>query len=300
MPGDLESLRIFLEVAAQESFAAAARRLGISPPAATRAVGALEAKLGVQLLLRTTRQVSLTAAGAAYAARVRPLVEGLEAAAGDLRAEAGALSGRLRINAPISLGRRLLPEAIGAFRESHPGVDFAVTLVDRLIDVMAEPADLAIRISGPPSDKLTIWRKICPVRRCLVAAPALLEREGRPADPGALSGRALLGHDPEAGPEVWELSCGARRARVVAGAPVAANNGELIAELARRGEGVALLPRFMVEEMLAAGALEEILPEWEAPQLWLTLYYPPYERLPRRVAAFSDFFETHVTRTRPV
>ncbi|SFI28542.1 LysR family transcriptional regulator [Albimonas pacifica] len=300
MPGELETLRVFLEVAAQESFAAAARRLGQSPAAVTRAVGALETRLGVQLLLRTTRRVSLTAAGAAYAARVRPLVEGIEVAAEDLRADTGALSGRLRINAPISLGRRMLPEAIAAFRETHPAVEFSVTLTDRLIDVMAEPADLAVRISGQPSDKLTIWRRICPVRRCLVASPALLAREGRPADPGALGGWALLGHGPEAGPEVWELSRGARRMRATAGAPVAANNGELIAELAARGQGAALLPRFMVEDKLRSGALEEILPEWEAPPLWLTLYYPPYERLPRRVAAFSDFFEVHVTRTRPV
>ncbi|WP_339949382.1 LysR substrate-binding domain-containing protein [uncultured Albimonas sp.] len=300
MPGDLETLRVFLEVAAQESFAAAARRLGISPPAATRAVGALEDRLGVQLLLRTTRRVSLTAAGAAYAARVRPLVEGLEAAAEDLRAEAGALTGRLRINAPLSLGRRLLPEAIATFRQAHPGVEFAVTLTDRLIDVMTEPADLAVRISGQPSDKLTIWRRICPVRRCMVASPGLLAREGRPRDPGDLAGRALLGHGPDAGPEVWELSQGARRMRATAGTPVAANNGELIADLAARGQGVALLPRFMVEDGLRTGALEEILPEWEAPPLWLTLYYPPYDRLPSRVAAFSDFFETHVTQTRPV
>ena len=300
MPGDLESLRAFLEVAAQESFAAAARRLGVSPPAVTRAVGALEDRLGVQLLLRTTRHVSLTAAGAAYAARVRPLVEGIEAAARDLRAEEGALSGRLRINAPISLGRRVLPEALAGFRAAHPGVDFAVTLTDRLIDVMTEPADLAIRISGPPSDKLTIWRRICPVRRCLVAAPALLARTGRPADPGALAALPRLGHDAEAGPELWELSRGARRMRLTAGAPVAANNGEMLAALACRGEGVALLPRFLVEDMLAAGALEEILPDWEAPKLWLTLYYPPYDRLPRRVAAFSDHFEAYATRMQPV
>ncbi|MDF2235287.1 LysR substrate-binding domain-containing protein [Albimonas sp. CAU 1670] len=300
MPGDLETIRMFLEVAEQESFAAAARRLNVSPPAVTRAVGALEAKLGVQLLLRTTRQVSLTAAGAAYAARVRPLVEGIEAAAQDLRAEAGALSGRLRINAPLSLGRLLLPQAIAAFREEHPGVAFAVTLTDRLIDVMSEPADLAIRISGPPSDKLTIWRRICPVRRCLVASPGLLAREGRPRDPGDLAGRALLGYGAEAGPEVWELTHGPRRMRATAGTPVAANNGELIAELAARGEGVALLPRFIVEDQLRDGTLEEILPEWSAPQLWLTLHYPPYERLPRRVAAFSDFFETYATRTKPV
>lgn len=300
MPGELETIRIFLSVVEQESFAGAARRLGISPPAVTRAVGALEEKLGVQLLLRTTRQVSLTAAGAAWAARVRPLVEGLDAAAEDLRADSGALSGLLRINAPLSLGQRLLPEALAAFRAAHPGVDFAISLTDRLVDVMTEPADLAIRISGPPSDKLTIWRRICKVRRCLVAAPSLLSAEGRPTDPGDLSGRALLAYGPDSGPEVWELSCGARRMRLTAGAPAAANNGELIAELARRGQGIALLPRFIVEEMLAEGALEEVLPDWSAPQLWLTLYYPPYERLPRRVAAFSDFFETHVTRTRPV
>lgn len=298
--GELETIRVFLAVAGQSSFVAAARELGVTPASVTRAVGALEDRLGVQLLHRTTRRVSLTAAGAVYAAQVRPLVAGLAEAAETLRTDEGETSGSLRINAPMAMGQRLLPDVISQFRTLYPRVTVALTLTDSFVDIVTDEIDLAIRISAPPADKLTIWRKLCPLRRALVAAPRYLEAQGRPDDAQALAEHCLIGHDAQAGPEVWELTRGPVRRRLRAGATVSANNGDLIARLAANGEGVALLPRFLVEEDLAAGRLEEILADWSAPQLWLTLYYPPYERLPARVATFSQFFETYVLETRPV
>jgi DNA-binding transcriptional LysR family regulator len=297
---DLNDIRVFLAVARQGSFVAAARQLSMTAPTVTRAVGALEQRLGVQLLLRTTRQVSLTSAGAVYAARVGPLLEAFDAATEEVRAEEGEAAGLIRLNAPLSLGQRILPDVISGFRAEHPGIAVSATLTDRFIDIVNDSFDLAVRISEPPRDKSTIWRKICRVRRILVASPGYLAANGTPETPDDLNEAACIAYDEEARAEGWELSYGGKTRKVRAGKVLAANNGDLIARLAENGEGVALLPFFIVEEALAAGHLVQILPDWQPPELWLTLYYPPYEKLPMRVAKFSDFFEAYVTTTRPL
>lgn len=298
--GELEAIRVFLTVAELESFAGAARQLGMTRASVTRAVAALEERLGVQLLVRTTRQVSLTSAGAVYAARVGPLAEGLAEAAEQTREAQGVTSGLLRISAPMSFGLKVLPFLLPAFRRQHPLIRIALRLSDRFVDIVEEDYDLAIRISGPPTDKSTIWRKLCPVPRVLVAAPAYLEEKGIPETPDELADFTCLGHDAEAREEIWELTRGGSHRRHRVEGPFTANNGDFLARLALKGEGIALLPRFIVKEDMEAGRLVEILPEWSAPETWLTLYYPPYEQLPLRVAAFSDFFETYITKTRPL
>ncbi|MEO8241336.1 MAG: LysR family transcriptional regulator [bacterium] len=297
---DIPAIKVFLAVAEHRSFVSAARHLMMTPPAVTRAVGALEDQLGVQLLLRTTRQVSLTSAGAAYAARVAPLIAGLAAAAEDLRAEQGQARGLIRINAPMSMGERMLPDVISQFRTLFPQVTLALSLTDRLIDVVAENVDLAIRISGQPKDKLTIWRKIARVTRIFVASPGYLASHDPPVSAEDLTSHCLLAYDADAGPETWDLTNGAKRRRVTAGDALSSNNGDLIAQLAVNGEGIAMLPRFIVTDDLKAGKLQQVLHDWLPPQLWLTLYYPPYERLPMRLVTFSDFFETYVTEAKPV
>jgi DNA-binding transcriptional LysR family regulator len=296
----ITAIQIFLAVAEHRSFVAASRHLGMTPPAVTRAVSGLEEQLGVQLLLRTTRKVSLTSAGAAYAARVAPLIKGLAEAAEALHEGQGRAAGLIRINAPMSMGERMLPDVISQFRTLYPQVSLALTLTDRHIDILSENVDLAIRISSQPKDKLTIWRKIAKVRRCLVASPRYLSQFGSPDAVEDLTQHCLLSYDAEAGPETWDLSNGSKQRRVVAGDKLSSNNGDLIAKLAVNGEGIAMLPQFIVEEHLTSGALQQVLPHWQPPQLWLTLYYPPYDRLPMRLVTFSDFFEKYVTEARPV
>ena len=295
--GELESIRVFLAVAEQQSFAGAARQLGMTPASVTRKIAALEARLGVQLLVRTTRQVSLSSAGASYAARVAPLAHGLAEAANETREAQGITSGRLRISAPLSLGLKVLPTVLSQFGVLHPQTYVDVNLSDRFVDIVEEGYDLAIRISGPPSDKSTIWRKICRIPRLLVATPGYLRARGTPRRPEELAGHDCLGYRDETGDEVWQLSNGKRRRSHKAEGRLSANNGDLLARLVLNGEGIALLPRFIVEADLAAGRMTEVLPGWSAAEIWLTLYYPPYEQLPLRVAAFSDFFEAHVNET---
>ncbi|MHC2354452.1 DNA-binding transcriptional LysR family regulator [Sinorhizobium meliloti] len=165
---------------------------------------------------------------------------------------------------------------------------------------MSERFDLALRVSEAPRDRSTIWRKVCRVRRILVASPGYLAIFGTPETPDDLSRHGCIAYDEEAISETWELTNGGRTRKALAGKVLAANNGGLIAKLVEDGQGLALLPHFIVGDALARGALKQVLAEWEPPELWLTLYYPPYEKLPMRVARFSDFFERYVTHTRPL
>ena len=295
---ELRAIRTFLAVAREGSFSEAARQLSTTPATVTRAVAALENHLKTQLFVRTTRQVSLTHDGAAYAARVQPLVDGLEAASDELsRADAAAI-GRLRLNAPMSFGLRVLPDLIAAFRQHAPGVDVSITLQDQLIDIVAGEYDLSVRISEPPKDKSTIWRKICRVDRYIVARPG--SSIAKTSHPGELQPDLCFGFGSTGDEELWDLQQGQERARVIAGKRVSSNNGDVLSAVIEKGDGCALLPGFIVREALAAGRLVQILPHWHPPDLWLSLFYPPYDRLPPRVAVFSSFFEQHVTVTRPV
>lgn len=292
--GELEAIRTFLTVADQSSFSAAARLLAMTPASVTRTVSALEEQLGVQLLLRTTRKVSLTSAGAAYAARVAPLVEGLARATEETRDLQKVTAGSLRVSAPMSLGMKVLPTVLSQFSIMHPRTSVAIELSDRFVDILQENYDLAIRISGPPTDKSTIWRKIRPVSRLLVASPSFLTRHGTPKVPEDLTTLECLSYHDQSKTETWELSRPGQVRTVEARGRFSINNGDFLCKLAIAGEGIALLPRFIVDEELRAGKLVEVLPGWNTPEIWLTLYYPPYEQLPLRVATFSDFFEAFI------
>lgn len=293
--GEIEDLRVFLAVAREASFIGAARVLGLPPPSVTRAIAGLEDRLGVQLFIRTTRRVSLTPAGSAYAARIEPLVQDIARANEELRERQGDTAGLIRLNAPLGFGADTLPDLIADFRILHPQVDFSVILSDSFVESIDDTFDMAIRISRAPREVLSIWRKICRVDRVLAAAPGYLSAKGRPDQPEDLSDHICIAHDPMAQSETWELWQGDRVRRVRAGAEFALNNAGLMAGLARRGQGIVLLPRFMIEGDLQAGRLQQVLPDWVPPELWLTLYYPPLDRIPARLKLFSDHIERVVT-----
>ncbi|MEM1373117.1 MAG: LysR family transcriptional regulator [Pseudomonadota bacterium] len=291
-------MRIFLAVAEQLSFSGAARSLGLTPATVTRAVAALEEDIGTQLLLRTTRAVSLTADGAAIAARYRPLVEALDEADREMREARKPDSGRLRVNAPLSLGVRLLPGVVGAFREAYPHIDLDIHLTDAFVDVMDTDCDLAIRISQAPTDVSTIWRKLCEVPRHAVAAPSMIAASGSLTHPDDLDPARMLSYSETGQSEVWHFSKGTLRRAVKAGGGIVSNNGDLLYALARDGAGITVLPDFLVDPGLNAGEVVRVLPGWTLPSLWLTLYYPPYDALPPVVATFSGFFEDYIRNTR--
>lgn len=293
MTGQIERIRVFIEVAERNGFAAAARHLGISRSIATRYVADLEADLGVQLFVRTTRTVTPTLAGQIYLERARAISLDLERADDLVREQQLSLSGVLRVSAPLSFGQRFLPHAVTQFRIVNAGMDLKLHLSDRMVDIVSEDYDMALRISGPPADKSTIWRKICGVPRVLVASPGYLAESGRPNAPADLSNHVCLGYSHFAGGRNWSLTHrhGGEPVDITVHQPIECNNGDVIADLATQGAGIALLPLFVVSDRLETGVLVRLLEDWQAPDIWLTAYYPPYSALPAKVRVFTRFIE---------
>ncbi|MFA1625513.1 LysR family transcriptional regulator [Rhizobium mongolense] len=289
---DYKALRTFLLAAEKRNFAQVARELDMTPAAVTRAIAALEEDLGVQLFVRTTRQVALTTDGAIYAAQIQPAMAALENARKDVMNTHKADHGRLRISAPTWFGQQVLPPILSSFQERFPKISFEISLADGLVNIIDDDYDLAIRISAAPSDKFTIWRKISFVRRILVAAPG--SRFANMKHPSELTPDDCLAYSGESKRENWTLSDGSGSTNISAGRAFSANSGEVLASMAADGAGVAMLPKFHVAEQLRTGRLVHVLRNWSPPDLWLTLYYPPYQALPPRIASFSKFFEQQV------
>jgi len=286
---DYKALRTFLLAAEKRNFAQVARELDMTPAAVTRAIAALEDDLGVQLFVRTTRQVSLTTDGAIYAAQVQPAMNALENARKDVMNTHKADHGRLRISAPTWFGQQVLPPILAGFKERFPRISFEISLADSLVNIIDDDYDLAIRISAAPSDKFTIWRKIAVVHRILVAAPG--SRFADMQHPSELTPDDCLAYSGESRREIWALSDGSSSATLSAGRAFSANSGGVLADMAAQGTGVAMLPRFHIADHLRTGRLVHVLQAWSPADLWLTLYYPPYQSLPPRIASFSKFFE---------
>jgi len=291
---ELKLIRVFLEVAEQRSFVAAARNLNMTPASATRLIARLEEYLGQQLLVRTTRQVSLTSSGAVVAARYRPLIEDFDRVTDEITRESCSDRGRLAINAPMSFGLQLMPRLIESFRLAYPNITLDVKLTDTLVDIVEEACDLAIRISDPPQDKSTIWRKICEVPRHVIAAPHLFDRIPRPKTPDELDRNYCLSYAQDGGPENWRFRKGPVMRNFRAGVSVVSNNGDFLYALAVGGNGIVVLPSFIACGGIATGEVERLLTDWDLPSLWLSLFYPPYADLPPLVATFTEFFEVFI------
>lgn len=289
---DYKALRTFLLAAEKRNFAQVARELDMTPAAVTRAIAALEAELGVQLFVRTTRQVSLTTDGAIFAAQIQPAVKTLEDARRDVMNAHKADEGRLRISTPTWFGKTVLPPILSGFKERYPKMSFEISLSDGLVDIVDDDFDLAIRISSQPSDKFTIWRKIRAVPRILVAAPG--SRFVEMSHPNELKPDDCLAYSGDSRRENWVLSDGGSSITISAGRAFSANSGEVLADMAADGLGVTLLPGFHIADHIRNGRLVHVLKGWAPTDLWLTLFYPPYQALPPRIASFSKFFEEQV------
>jgi DNA-binding transcriptional LysR family regulator len=231
---------------------------------------------------------------------MRRIVAEIDRANEFARQSQDVLKGLLRVSAPLSLGLRFLPSAIAQFRLLYPHVDLKLNLTDQFVDILGADFDMALRISGPPTDKSTIWRKICVVPRLLVASPAYLTRMGTPKTPDDLAEHPCLGYSHFAGGADWRLrrkTTGEERTIHVR-LPIECDNGDALGEICALGEGVALLPRFLVAGRIESAALTQILAAWEPPEIWLTALYPPYESLPAKVLTFTRFIEQIVASDR--
>jgi len=286
---DLEAWAIFAKVAERGSFAEAAAELGLSGPTVSKAVRRLEARLGEKLIHRTSRRFALTEAGRVLAVRAaRILAEG-EAAEAEAHASSAAPHGRVRLAVPMSFGLRHIAPALPEFLAAYPEVSLDLQLDDRRVDLIAGGIDVAIRIAELEDSSL-IARRLCPVRRWLVGAPAYFARHGRPAQPRDLRHHACLGYSYLASGETWRFTGpgGAQEAVAVKG-PLSATNADALAFALEAGCGIALQPDFLAWEAVRVGRVEIVLREWSAPDLALNLITPAGGPRPPRVAVLLDF-----------
>jgi len=283
------ALTAFARVVEQGSFARAAAKLGMSTSAVSRHVSELEAHLATRLLHRTTRRLSLTESGQAFHERCVQLLADLAEAEEAVTAATLVPRGTLRLTSSVTFGVRHLAPAIADFAVLHPQIGFDVELSDRVVDIVDEALDLAVRIGGIGSQTL-IARKLASTQLVLCAAPAYLERHGRPAVPEDLAGHACLTYEYLAAKNLWRFRDSAQREHTVKiGGSAHANNGRFLAALAVAGVGIALEPDFIVAPEVRAGRLVSILPGYTPPASDIYAAYPSRRHLSAKVRAFVDF-----------
>jgi DNA-binding transcriptional LysR family regulator len=292
----LSAVTAFVRVVEQGSFARAAERLSMSTSAISRQVAELEAHLDARLLNRTTRRISLTEAGRAFFERSVQLLADLEEAESEVRTAALTPRGRLRVTCGVSFGTRALAPVIAEFGARYPDLSFELDLSDRVVDLVEEGYDLAVRIGagGPPG---LVSRVLGHTRLRCCAAPAYLEKHGAPEHPRDLARHRCLEYSYVAPGVVWNFqdATGETHNVRIAGS-VRANNGRMLAELAALGMGIVLEPDFIVEPEIQAGRLRLLLPGFEPPRTPIAAVYPSRRHLSSKVRAFVDFLSARLSR----
>jgi DNA-binding transcriptional LysR family regulator len=284
---DLDALETFATVASLGSFSRASDKLGISRGIASKRIASLEAKLGVKLINRTTRTMSLTEAGRKLYVMADTLFSLLDSAEEELHAASATPRGVLRVNAPMSFGIRHLGKIIDSFLLDHPDVEIETTLDDRVVNIVEEGFDVAIRIRRLEDSSLTA-RYLAPARMVLCAAPTYLEKRGRPAHPIDLERHDCLVYDYLARHGVWSFSREGEDIDVRPQGRLRGNNGDLLMQGAIDALGIVLAPTFIAYEALRAGAVEPILCEWSAVEPGLFAVMPPGRVDVLKVRAFVD------------
>lgn len=283
----LSDVEVYVKVVELGSFTRAAEALGISTSYASRRVKALEDRLGVRLLERTTRRVRLTDAGRTYHDRVSPLLDGLEEAAREAASLRAEPRGLLRIAAPLAFGVRYLPEPVALFMRSWPELEVEVSYDDRNVDLVAEGFDLAIR-GGRLSDESLIARRLVGFRGVVAASPAYLERRGRPERPEDLADHDCIVNTGLSTMPGWQFDTG----RGLEPAPVKgryrADSGEAVVRAAELGLGISYEPTFITQAGLVEGRLEALMPDVQTYTGAFYALYPHRAHLPAKVRLFID------------
>ena len=296
---DAADLLFFSALARQPSLAAAAQQLGVTPPAVSRRLAALEARLGVRLLNRTTRRVSLTAEGERYLEEGERILRDIDALERSLAASRAVPSGLLRINATFGFGRRHLAPAVSEFARRWPEVEVVLHLTDRPLDLESHGMDLAIRF-GPPPDTHVHARRIARNRRLLCAAPSYVAAFGAPDTPQALRAhRCIVIRENDDAFNTWVLSDGTREVKVKVAGPLGTNHGEIAVDWALDGHGILLRSEWDIAPQLRDGQLVRLLEPWAGTAADIHAIWPPHHQLSARVRAFVDFLAERFADFRP-
>jgi len=282
------ALEIFATVMREGSFSAAARLLGLTPSAVARSIDRIEARLGVRLLLRSTRALTPTAEGQAYLQTARRILADLDDAEQQI-ADQGAPRGRLRISAALSHGRLCVVPLLGEFLRFYPHIVLDFALTDTIVDIAGGQADVAIRF-GPLADSLLTARKLGESRRVIVATPDYLRRCGTPTAPEDLHRHNCLNFSFRRAEPVWPFRVDNRNTALSVKGNIEANNGETLGQLAAAGVGIARVGAFSVADDIAAGRLVPILEAFNPGDVELIhAVFVGGANTPARVRVFVDF-----------
>lgn len=283
---ELEDIRSFVEVVDRGGFNRAARRLGVSKSIVSRRIGRMEADLGTRLLNRTTRGISPTEAGLELKARGERILAALEEAREAVAHQGAGVVGRLRLSVPLSFGVRHVAPVLSELAQRHPALELDVSYTDRIVDVIGEKLDAAIRI-GALRDSSLVARRIAPVRAVLVASPDYLARNGRPSAPADLAGHQCLIYTGRTVAD-WQFRSGKRVVSIRPEGRLRSDSGEAILQWVIAGLGIADLPSFLVSDAIEGGSVEPLLLDYPMPEHGIHVVRPPGAWVPGKVRVLVD------------
>jgi DNA-binding transcriptional LysR family regulator len=290
-------LRTFVQVVDAGSFIGAAEPLEMSKAAVSRYVGELEARLGVRLLHRTTRKLSLTEEGEVFYVRSKELLNGLDAAESEITSRTGDAIGLVRVNVPVSFGILHLGDVWAAFKALHPQVSFDVTLSDRVVDIVEEGFDLAVRISTLQSSSL-ISRKLASTRMVLCASPKYLRKNGTPKHPADLAAHKIIAYTYWSLQDEWEFEGPEGKVNVRTSPCIRTNNGDTCRAGALAHQGIILQPTFLIGRDLEEGTLVELCPRYRSTELGIYAVYGSRKHVAPKVRLLIDFLAERFAKRR--
>jgi DNA-binding transcriptional LysR family regulator len=283
----MTAMNVFVEVVERGSLTAAAEALEMSRAMVTRYLAEVERWLGARLLHRTTRRISLTAPGDAALLRFRQMLAIGDELHGELATDNPEPHGLIRVTASVSFGQIHLAAAVADFVKRHPLTRVELLLVDRVVNLVEERVDIAVRISRA-IDPALIARWLAPCRSVLCAAPSYLAERGTPTTADQLAGHNCLTHH-YVGKSVWHLQRDGRAIAVAVGGNISANEASLLLEAVRAGAGIAMLPTYQIAPLLRSGELIEVLPDYDVEGLGIHAVYASRRQLPTIMRSFLDF-----------
>jgi DNA-binding transcriptional LysR family regulator len=283
----IDAMQAFVTVADLQGFAPAARKLSLSPSAVTRLVAALEERLGARLLQRTTRQVTLTDAGMRYLERARRILADVEEAEGAVESERRRPEGRLVISAPVGFGRLHVSPVVTAYLKRYPDVGVDLRLSDRMINLVEDGVDLAVRIGHLP-DSTLVARHVGEMRRIVVASPGYLRARGEPRRPEDVATHDTIQFGAMTAAPDWRFVEDGREIRVASSPRFASNSSDAAIQYAEQDGGLTRVLAYQAAESLKAGRLQIVLAAFEQPALPIHVVYPTTRLLSAKVRTFID------------
>ena len=281
---DLDGIAVFVKVVQAGSFSQAAKLLNMPNSTVSAKVAALEKRLGVTLLQRTTRRLHLTEAGEGYFRRCMTALEELHAAENELAIERGETKGVLRLTAPVELGRSALPPVLDVLMKRHPAIKIDLIITNRLVDLVVENIDVAVR-AGPLKDSGLIARRFVLGQFGLWASPSYLKNNSVPRSPDELKEHDCLRFAPFTGRKL-QLTNGRERAQIALAGRITADDFEALRALAVLGWGIALLPSFLCAEEAKERKLVSVLPNWRGDSVTISVVYPAQRFVSPKIRAF--------------